>query len=58
MDLGAKETLTIRYNSQNMQKITKRMKIAYTHQVNKKYYYDCPTCKYVWIRYILQQGKS
>ena len=48
MDLGAKETLTIRYGSQNMHKITERLKFTYTHEVNNGYYYDCKTSNYVW----------
>ena len=54
MDLGAKETLTIRYGLQNMHKIAERMKITYTHEVNNIYYYDFTTFNYVWIIYILQ----
>ena len=32
-----------------MQKITEIVKNTYTHEVNRDYYYDFPTCKYVWI---------
>ena len=47
LDLGAKETLTIRYGLQNMHKIDERLKITYTHEVNNIYYYEFPTCKYI-----------
>ena len=40
LDLGAKETLTIQYCLQNMHKIAKRVKIAYAHEVNNRYYYE------------------
>ena len=38
IDPGAKETLTIRYGSQNMHKITEKLKFTYTHEVNNGSY--------------------
>ena len=58
LDLGAKETLTIHYNLQNMHKIVERLKFTYTHEVNNKYYNDYPIYKYVQKNYTVQQGKK
>ena len=40
-----------------MHKTTERVKNAYTHEVNNIYYYNFPTCNYVWNRYIVQYKK-
>ena len=47
IDIETKDIVMIRYCSQNMHKLEERVKITRTNEVNRIYYYDCPTHKYV-----------